>query len=93
MNPISRWLDGLLHEEYEADGGLVLFRCTECGQTDFSLGSLHAHIEGHRGYTRFGIQIPFTKTALANGDELMKRTEILRVDETSEISIQEVEGL
>lgn len=82
-----------LHEEYEADGGVVLFRCTECGQTDLSLGSLHAHIEGHRGYTRLGIQVPFTKTAMANGDELMKRTEILRVDETTSIGLEEVEGL
>ena len=82
-----------LHEEYEADGRLVLFRCTECGQTDLSLGSLHAHIEGHRGYTRLGIQVPFTKTAMANGDELMKRTEILRVDETMSIGLEEVEGL
>jgi hypothetical protein len=82
-----------LHEEYEAGGALVLFRCTECGQTDLSLGSIHAHIEGHRGYTRLGIQIPFTKTALANIDELMKRTQVLRVDETSEISVEEVEGL
>lgn len=82
-----------LHEEYTADGGLVLFRCTECGQTYLSLGSCHAHIEGHRGYTRLGIQIPFTKTALANGDELMKRTEVLRVDATREVSLAEVEGL
>jgi hypothetical protein len=82
-----------LHEEYEAGGRLVLFRCTECGQTDMSLGSLHAHIEGHRGYTRLGIQIPLTKTSPANGDELMKRTEVLRVDETSEISLAEVNGL
>ena len=82
-----------LHEEYTADGGLVLFRCAECGQTYLSLGSCHAHVEGHRGYTRLGIQVPFTKTAVANGDELMKRTEVLRVDETSTISLAEVEGL
>ena len=82
-----------LHEEYEADGNLVVFRCRECGQHSLSLGSLHAHIEGHRGYTRFGIQVPFTKTAVANGDELMTRTEVLRVDETSTISLAEVGGL
>jgi len=82
-----------LHEEYTADGGLVLFRCSECGQTYLSLGSCHAHIEGHRGYTRLGIQVPFTKTAVANGDELMKRTEVLRVDETSEVPLGMVEGL
>lgn len=82
-----------LHEEYEADGQLVLFRCTECGQTDLSLGSLHAHIEAHRGYTRFGIQLPFTKTSVGNVPELMRRTEVLRVDETSTISLADVEGL
>lgn len=86
-------LRDLLHEVYEADGQLVLFRCTECGHTSMSLGSLHAHIEGHRGYTRLGIGIPFTKTAIANTDELMKRTDVLRVDQTSEISLGEVEGL
>jgi hypothetical protein len=82
-----------LHEEYTADGGLVLFRCTECGQTYLSLGSCHAHIEGHRGYTRLGIQVPFTKTALANVDELMQRTEVRRVEGTSEVPLAEVEGL
>ena len=82
-----------LHEEYESDGRLVLFRCSECGQTDLSLGSLHAHIEGHRGYTRLGIQVPFTETSPANVPELMKRTEILRVDATSEISLEEVDAL
>jgi len=83
----------LLHEEYKSDGKPVLFRCTECGQTRQSLGSLHAHIESHRGYTRFGIQIPFTKTAIANVDGLMKRTEVLRASELKTISLNEVEGL
>jgi len=82
-----------LHEEYESDGDLVLFRCTECGYTSLSLGGTHGHIERHRGYTRFGIKIPFTKTAMGNFSELMKRTEVLLVEETSQISLQEVEGL
>jgi len=82
-----------LHEQYESDGDLVLFRCSECGRVDLSMGSLHSHIEGHRGYTRFGIQIPFTSTAMGDVDELMKRTEILRVQEAEEISLSEVEGL
>jgi len=81
------------HEEYESDGQLVLFRCSECGQTSLGLGSLHAHIETHRGYTRWNIQVPFTKTAMADGDELMKRTEVLRVEETTEIGLNEVEEL
>lgn len=82
-----------LHEEYESDGKLVLFRCRECGHTSMSLGSLHAHIEKHRGYTRYNIQIPFTKTAMANGERLKELTEVLRVDETTEIGLNEVEGL
>jgi hypothetical protein len=58
-----------------------------------SLGSIHAHCEQHRGYTRFNIQIPFTKTSMADFDRLMEYTEVLRVEETSEISLTEVEGL
>lgn len=82
-----------LHEQYEADGDLVLFRCTECEYATLSLGSLHAHVEGHRGYTRFNIQVPFTKTSMAKFDRLMEYTEVLRVDETSETSLEQVEGL
>jgi len=86
-------MTNLLHEEYKSNGKPVLFRCTECGQTRQSLGSLHAHIETHRGYTRFGIQLPFTSTAVAKPDELMKRTEVLRASELETISLNEVEGL
>lgn len=82
-----------LHEEYESDGALVLFRCAECGFTSMSLGYLHGHAEKHRGYTRFGIQIPFTRTSAGNYDRLMELTEVLRVDETREIDVEEVEGL
>jgi len=81
------------HEEYTADGGLVVFRCSECGQHSLSLGSLHAHIEGHRGYTRLGIQVPFTRTAPGRFDELMRFTEVYRVDNLSEMPLAEVEGL
>lgn len=83
----------LLYEEYESDGKLVLFRCTECGYTSLSLGSLHGHIERHRGYTRFNIGVPFTKTAPGNVDELMKRTEVLRVTDLEEIERKEVDAL
>ena len=83
----------LLHEQYESDGDLVLFRCTECEYTSLSLGNLHAHVESHRGYTRFNIQIPFTKTAMANVDELMQRTKVLRVTDTEEIGLDEVSDL
>ncbi|WP_222913507.1 hypothetical protein [Natrinema sp. SYSU A 869] len=81
------------HEEYESDGDLVLFRCTECGRTSMSLGSIHAHCEKHRGYTRFNIQLPFTKTSMADFDALMEYTEILCVEQAREISLNEVEGL
>lgn len=85
---------GFLHEQYHtADGDLVVFRCTECGYASLSLGSLHAHVETHRGYTRFNIQLPFTKTWFANVDELMERTEVLRVSATEEIGLEEVENL
>lgn len=80
----------IFHEQYEADGDLVVFRCRECGRASLSLGALHAHIERHRGYTRFNIQIPFTRTAPANADELRERTEVLRVDDTSEVPLSEV---
>jgi len=80
----------VLHEQYEHEGQLVVFRCTECGYASLSIGSTHGHIEKHRGYTRFNIQLPFTKTALANVDELMKRTEVLRIDETTEVPLEEV---
>lgn len=84
-------LQDWLHEEYETrDGDLVLFRCTECGQTHLSLDKLHEHIEGHRGYTRFDIQIPFTETAARDGAELMARTEVLRVAEVEEIGLEQV---
>jgi len=83
----------LLHEEYKADGRLVLFRCRDCGYTSLSLGDCHAHIERHRGYTRFNIQIPFTKTSIGNANALMDRTDVLRVADTEEIELAEVEGL
>jgi hypothetical protein len=82
-----------LHEQYESDGDLVVFRCSECGRIDLSVGSLHAHIEGHRGYTRFGIQLPFTQTAPGRFKELMGYTDVLLVEDTSEIDLSEVDGL
>ena len=81
------------HEEYHADDELVVFRCTECGQTHLSLGRLHAHVEGHRGYTRLGIQLPFTRTSPGNFSELMQRTEVLRVTESRAVSLEEVDEL
>jgi len=81
-----------LHEQYEVDGDLVLFRCAECGYVSLSLGRTHGHIEQHRGYTRFNIQLPFTETAMANGEQLMDRTEVVRVTGTEDISLDQVDG-
>lgn len=83
----------LLATQYESDGQLVLFRCKECGTVSTSIGSLHAHCESHRGYTRFNIQVPFTSTSPGDADALMDLTEVLRVEEMSEITTNEVEGL
>lgn len=83
----------LLHEQYQSDGSPVLFRCRECGYTSLSLGTLHAHCESHRGYTRFNIQLPLTSTAIADVDALMDMTEVLRVDQVEEIALEEVDGL
>ncbi|QSG02512.1 hypothetical protein [Natranaeroarchaeum sulfidigenes] len=83
----------LLHEQYESDGSPVLFRCRECGFTSLSLGTLHAHCESHRGYTRFNIQLPLTSTAIANVDALLEMTEILRVEKSREIGLEELDGL
>jgi len=83
----------VIHEQYEADGLPVLFRCRECGRIDMSLGTLHAHAEKHRGYTRWNIQLPFGKTSPADFKRLMKLTEVLRVDSTKEIELDEVEEL
>lgn len=62
-----------------------------------------AHLDEHRSfprsyrdtprYTRFNIQVPFTKTSAGDFDRLMEYTEVLRVEETREISLDEVKGL
>ena len=81
------------HEQYESDGDLVVFRCRECGYTSLSLGATHAHIERHRGYTRFNIQLPLTHTSRGNVEQLMDYTDVLRVTDTDAITLAEVEGL
>jgi len=69
----------------------VLFRCEECGRIETSIGTLHAHIEDHRGYTRFNIQNPFIgDTKPGKSDELMKRTEVLRVSEFEKVDLDTV---
>lgn len=58
---------------------LFLYRCTECGKTSLSLGSLHSHIEKHTPWYSWG-----------NFDRLMQHTEILEVKETEEVTLEEV---
>lgn len=82
-----------LHEQYEADGDVVLFRCRECGYTSLSLGGCHGHIERHRGYTPLNIQLPFTDTSPGDFDRLMESTEVVAVEKTRRVELSEVEGL
>lgn len=57
-----------------------VFRCKECGKIKTSLGSLHGHAERHTGFF-----------SVANVDKLMSLTEILRVKEVEEVSLEEFE--
>ena len=69
---------------------IVIYRCTECGKISVSLGWLHGHVEKHRGYTRFGIQLPLTKTSPGDFGRLMEYTEVLRVEEYEEVGLDDV---
>jgi len=81
-----------LHEQYESEGQLVVFRCQECGYATLSLGGLHAHIEGHQStITHFLRMLPLVGPDYV--EPLMDQTNILRVDETATIGLEEVEGL
>ncbi|AGB38062.1 hypothetical protein [Natronococcus occultus] len=75
------------------DSNTVLFRCTECDHTTTDVASLHAHCEKHRGYTRFGIQIPFTRTSAGDFNALMEYTDVLRVEDTTKISLKDIDRL
>lgn len=78
----------LLHEEYEADGDLVVFRCTECGEHYLSIGSMHAHANGHLGI--LGALYHHLPVVGDPFSPAMERTEVLRVTETEPIALQEV---
>lgn len=64
---------------------IVLYRCSKCGKTSPSLGSLHAHAEKHRGL--FGLQLPWR---VGDFDALMEMTDVIRVDDYSVVDIDEV---
>lgn len=58
-----------------------LFECTECEETYSTLGALHAHVEGH---------LPVTKW-FGDTDKLMEYTRVLKVKETEEVDIEDVD--
>jgi hypothetical protein len=89
---LGRGLRKFLGREPGSPDEFVVFRCRECGYVSTSLGWLHAHIEGHRGYTRFNIQVPFTKTSPANVEELMEYTQVLRVTAVDELAVEAIDG-
>jgi hypothetical protein len=65
---------------------IVIFRCTDCGKTSTSIGSLHAHCEKHHGI--FGIQLPWR---IGDFEALMEYTEVLRVTDYEHVDIDDVE--
>jgi len=80
------------HEQYTSLGNLVVFRCTECGYTTLSLGGLHAHVEGH--WSTLGWFKWHTYQWLKPSEnKWMESTEVLRVDQTTSITLDDVEGL
>jgi len=69
----------------------VLFQCKDCGTVSDSIGELHAHIEAkHTGFGPFNI-IP-NPFRIGRGDKDMEETTVLRVTETEEIQLSEVDG-
>lgn len=69
-----------------SDREIVIYGCTECGYMSTSLGWLHAHVERHRGF--FGLQLPWR---YGDREELMKMTQVLRVEDVSEVDLEEIE--
>jgi hypothetical protein len=62
------------------DEPVYLYRCSECGKTYLSIGSVHGHAEGHR---------PFLSWP-GNIGKLMEYTEILEVTSTEKVSLEEI---
>lgn len=69
---------------------LLIYRCTECGKVSVSIGWLHAHIEKHHGFGPWNI-IP-NPLKMGRFKPKMEYTEILRVDEYSEVGLEEVKA-
>lgn len=65
-------------ERVDAEDDNVIYRCTECGQIEQDVGTLHAHCEKHRGL--LGFQLPWR---VGDYDELAQMTEALRVEEVA----------
>lgn len=71
VNKLKRTLFG--RRRYERGESIEIYRCADCGYVAFSLGGLHAHVEGHRrpwNFWRIGWDT----------DYLMERTERLWLD-------------
>ena len=69
---------------------IVVYRCTECGKISVSVGWLHAHIDAkHHGFGPWNL-IPDPRKN-ANFRASMEYTEVLRVDETTAVDIEEVD--
>lgn len=67
----------------------VVFRCTDCGRTSTSIGSLHAHIESaHYGFGPWNI-LPHP-LRIGNFDADMEKTQVLRVTDYEETNLDEV---
>lgn len=56
-----------------------IYRCTACGKTSMSIGTLHSHADSHTPWYSFG-----------NFDGLMEYTEVLKITETETASLDEV---
>ncbi|ELZ47883.1 hypothetical protein C464_08175 [Halorubrum coriense DSM 10284] len=78
-------------ELFEPHDELQIYRCRQCDHISTNIGSLHAHCERHRGYTRFNIQVPFTDTSVGDFDRLMEYTDVMDEEQMEQIDLSEVE--
>lgn len=59
-----------------------IFECTECGNSYFTLGGLHSHAEKHTSFS-----------LTPNVDDLNSLTRVLKITETEEVDLEEVQGV
>lgn len=82
----------LFHSQYECDGDLVLFQCTECGYVSMSLGWLHSHVESHWPLLEYAKWHTYG-WYLYDYNKWMEYTDVVRVDDVGHIELEDVEGL